>query len=252
MNDPANTYGETCPIHIVRAAPSALWQEARDACDDALARDYAFVAILHGMEAFADDQILTDKDRERAARYRQPGDRHNFVLGRNLVHHFVRPCGISTPCEISVGARGKPFLPDAHAYNVSHSGRWVACIVHRDDSVGIDVETFVRMKNYRDLIEVITHPTERRYIEQAPTEHRLALFKRCWTRKEAVLKATGEGLRDNLQTIDVNLAQNEPVLDQPMPLRVMHLATDQDDATIALALNPSVRGVVAMFVGEPR
>ncbi|HUA82010.1 MAG TPA: 4'-phosphopantetheinyl transferase superfamily protein [Dyella sp.] len=266
MNDSADTHGGVqavsargatresgvaCVLNTIKATPAALWREARDACDDALRRGHVFVAILHGMDAFADERLLADADGQRAARYRRPGDRHNFVLGRNLVHHLVRPRGIPTPCAFSIAPRGKPFLPNAPAYNLSHSGSWVACAVSRDESVGIDVETFARLKDYRDLLAVIAHPAERRYIEQAPSDDRLTLFKRCWTRKEAVLKATGEGLHDALQTMDVCLERNEPVLDHPAPLRLMHLMADQAEATIALALHPSVPGVVVMYVGEP-
>ncbi|WP_230474692.1 4'-phosphopantetheinyl transferase family protein [Dyella monticola] len=266
MNDPVDTCGGiqtvsaqdvtpesgiACPLTIINATPAALWREIRDACDDALGQGHAFVAILHRMEAFADECFLADEDRQRAARYRQAGDRHNFVLGRNLVHHVVRPRGMSTPCSVSIGPHGKPFLPNAPAYNVSHSGRWVACAVSRDEPVGIDVETFARIQDYRDLLAVITHPAERRYIEQAPPDQRLALFKRCWTRKEAILKATGEGLSGHLHAIDVCLQRNEPVLNHPALLRLMHLTADQAEAAIALALNPSVPAVVAMFVGEP-
>jgi len=243
---------QTCPLTIVTATPAALWQDIRDACEEALAQGHAFVAILHGMEAFADERLLVDEERQRAARYRQAGDRHNFVLGRNLIHHLLRPRGSSAPCSVSLGPRGKPFLPGAPAYNLSHSGRWVACVVSPEEPVGIDVETFARLKDYRELLALITHPAERRYIEQAPAEHRLTLFKRCWTRKEAILKATGDGLSDNLHAIDVCLERNEPVLDHPAPLRLMHLTMEHEEATIALALNPSVPGVVAMFVAEPR
>lgn len=261
MNDPADNYGEThtmaarsdvreCRRTIIEAPPAALWRDARDACDDALAQGHAFVAILRGMEAFADESVLTEEDRQRAARYRQAGDRHNFVLGRNLVHHLVRARGASTPCRFSIGRHGKPYLPGAPAYNLSHSGRWVACAVSHDESIGIDVETFARLKDYRSLLATITHPTECRTIEQATSEHGFALFKRCWTRKEAILKATGEGFNDNLHAIDVCLEQHEPVLDHPARLRVMQLTTDHKEATIALALNPTIPGVVAMFVDE--
>jgi phosphopantetheinyl transferase len=110
------------------------------------------------------------------------------------------------------------------------------------------VETFARLSDYRELVGVIAHPAERRSIERAPTEHRLALFKRCWTRKEAILKATGKGLVDDLQAIDVCLEQDEPVFDQPASLRLMQLSMPQEEATIALALHPSVSGVVVMRV----
>jgi 4'-phosphopantetheinyl transferase len=205
---------------------------------------------MHGMEAFADERVMTEEDRQRAARYRQAGDRHNFVLGRNLVHHLVRARDASTPCRVSIGPHGKPFLPGAPAYNLSHSGRWVACVVSREASIGIDVETFARLKDYRSLLAMVTHPIERRCIEQATSGHGLALFKRCWTRKEAILKATGEGLNDNLQAIDVCLEQHEPVLDHPTPLRLMQLSPDHAEATIALALHPTISGVVAMFIDE--
>jgi len=257
MNDPvaiaqgdAHESGHACRRIIIEATSAALWRDARDACDNALAQGHAFVAILRGMEAFADERVLTEEDRQRAARYRQAADRHNFVLGRNLVHHLVRARGESTPCRFSIGPHGKPYLPGAPAYNLSHSGRWVACAVSHDNSIGIDVETFARLKNYRDLLTTIAHPTECRCIERATEEHGLALFKRCWTRKEAILKATGEGLNDNLHAIDVCLEQHEPVLDHPASLRLMQLETDHKEATIALALNPTVSGVVAMFVGE--
>lgn len=236
-----------CRLIVIHATPEVLWQKARDACDDALTQGYAFVAILHEAEAFADEHLLTDEDRQRAARFRQAGDRHNFVLGRTLVHHLVAPRGISAPQTFSIGPHGKPFLPGAPAYNLSHSGRWVACAVSRHEPVGIDVETFARLRDYRDLIPTIAHPAERHYIDRAPSDSGLALFKRCWTRKEAILKATGKGLSDNLQSINVCLDQDEPVLDHPASLRLIHLPADEAQVTVALALNPSLSGVVAVL-----
>ena len=254
MNDSAGAQDVSQEQHagcrriVIHATPEVLWQKARDACEDALTQGYAFVAVLHEAEAFADEHLLTDEDRQRAARFRQAGDRDNFVLGRTMVHHLVAPRGASMPCAFSIGPHGKPFLPGAPAYNLSHSGRWVACVVSRHEPVGVDVETFARLQNYRDLIPTITHPIERHYIERAPSDSGLALFKRCWTRKEAILKATGKGLSDDLQSIDVHLDQDEPVLDHPARLRLIHLPVSDAQATGALAVAPSVRGVVAMLV----
>jgi phosphopantetheinyl transferase len=237
-----------CPCVIVKATSAALWKGARKACDDALAQGHAFVAILHGAESFADERLLTDQDRQRAMRFRQPSDRHNFALGRTMVHQLVGARDDSTPRAFSVGSHGKPFLPGAPAYNLSHSGRWVACAVAQYEPIGIDVETFARLQNYHDLIPAIAHQAERHCIEQAPSDNRLALFKRCWTRKEAVLKATGTGLSDDLQDIDICLAQGEPVLEHPTPLRLIDFPVDEGQVMVALALSPSVPGVVAMFV----
>lgn len=127
--DPIPNQTAACQLIIIDAALDALWKQARIICDDALARGFVFVAILHGAEAFADDNLLTDTDRNRAARFLQAGDRYNFVLGRTMVHHLVRPMGASAPCVFSHGPHGKPFLTDSPAYNLSHSGRWIICAV---------------------------------------------------------------------------------------------------------------------------
>lgn len=248
MND-ATGIGQACRVDIVHATSAALWRNARDACDEALAQGFAFVAVLRGTEAFADESLLCNDDRQRAARFRQPRDRYNFVLGRTLAHHLVRARGAAGPCVFSLGPNGKPYLPGGAAYNLSHSGNWIACAVSRHEPIGIDVETFARLNDHRALLPTITHPAERGHIDQASADDHLALFKRCWTRKEAVLKATGKGIGGELQNIDVRLHQHEPVLHHPASLRLVDLPMDEAaGVTIALALDPRVPVIVAMVV----
>jgi 4'-phosphopantetheinyl transferase len=234
----------------LRAATQALWQEARHACDDALARGFTFVLVLHAAEAFADDRLLTDEDRERSARFHQPSDRHNFVLGRTMVHQLVRARGASTPYALCRGPYGKPFLPDAPAFSLSHSDRWIACAVSVRDPIGMDIETFARLGDYRSLLGFVSHPAERRCIEEAMPHERLPLFKRCWTRKEAVLKAVGKGIADDLKGIDVCLNLDEPLLSHPAPLRVIDMRLQDDQVTAALAQTLYVAGTVVMVVRD--
>lgn len=233
-------------LSVIDAAPGAMWRDAREACDRALAQGLAFVLILHKADAFADGRLLGDADRQRAGRFRRDVDRCNFVLGRTMVHHLVRAEDAPAPCVLSRGHNGKPYLPGCAAFNLSHSGRWVACAVSRSEPVGIDVEVFDRLQDYRDLLSGITHPAERQYIAQALPESRFVLFKRCWTRKEAILKATGKGLSDDLCAIDVRLDESRPVLDHPLPLRLVDLLADDDQVTISLALDASIPGVAVM------
>lgn len=233
-------------LSVIDAAPGALWRDAREACDRALAQGLVFALILHEAEAFADDRLLDDVDRQRAGRFRRDVDRRNFVLGRTMVHHLVRAEGAPAPCVLSRGHNGKPCLSGCAAFNLSHSGRWVACAVSRSEPVGIDVEVFDRLQDYRELLASTTHSAERQCIAQAPPESRFALFKRCWTRKEAALKATGKGLADDLTAIDVRLAESSPVLDHPLPLRLVDLLADDSRVTVSLALDASIQGVVAM------
>lgn len=237
-------------VTVLHATAAALWHDARHACDDALARGFTFVLVLNGAEAFGDDSLLMDEDRWRSARFHQPSDRHNFVLGRTMVHHLVRSRGASTPYAFRLGPYGKPFLPNAPAFSLSHSGRWIACAVSRHDPVGIDLETFTRLGDYRDLLPAVAHPAERRCIGEAMPHERLPLFQRCWTRKEAILKATGVGLTDDLQRIDVRLDQDAPLISDPAPLRVIDLPLNDGQATAALAQAPCVQATVVVRVGR--
>jgi phosphopantetheinyl transferase len=251
MSEPDDAQAASAIFEIsttVNAACPTLWQQAREACAKALDQGHAFAVVLREADALADEGLLADEDCQRAARYRRSRDRHNFILGRTLVHHLVRPPNASAPCVFSFGRNGKPFLPGCAAFNLSHSDDWIACVVSHRILVGIDVETFQHLRNYLDLLAMTTHPAERCIIDQATAARRLALFKRCWTRKEAVLKATGMGLSDDLCSIDVQLDESEPVLGSPAYLRILDLPVDDDRISISLALDARVLGIAVMFV----
>ena len=241
-----------CRLTVIHAAPTDGWQEARRRCEQALAQGCSFVLMTYGMQAHADESLLLDEDRQRAARFRRPADRHNFVLGRTLVHHLLRPVDAAVPYGFLRGPHGKPFLPDTAAYNISHSGRWLACAVSPREPIGIDVETFEQLGDYRQLLPSIAHPDERRCIEMVPAHQRRRLFQRCWTRKEAVLKAIGTGLSERLQGIDVRLDQDEPMLDDPAPLRLLDLPLGERAITAALAQAPSIPAVLMLLVSAGR
>lgn len=248
--DPDGGHDAGCLLTVIDAAPGALWEEARSICDGTLARGGVFVALLAGAEACGEVSLLGVADRLRADRFRMSADRSNFVLGRTMVHYLVRPRH-ATSGEASLGPHGKPFLPGAAAYNLSHSGRWVICAISRREPIGVDIETFARLRDHRDLLATIAHPTERDCIEGAVAGQGIELFKRCWTRKEAVLKATGKGLHGELQAIDVRLRQTAPILQTPLPLRLIDLPVGPGEATATLALDPSIPCAVLMRVLLP-
>lgn len=235
-----------CRLTVIHATAPDFWRQARRICEETLTQGFTFVTILRGVEVLSDESLLVEQDRQRAARFRQSSDRHNFVLGRTLVHYLVRPRGAPVPYRFSLGAHGKPFLPGAAVFNLSHSGCWLACAVGVREPIGIDIETFARLGDYRKLLPSIAHPAERHCIDQAPLNHRLTLFKRCWTRKEAALKATGMGLNERLQNIDVCLDQDEPIIGQPASLRLLDLPMREEAVTVALAQAPSTPAAVVM------
>ena len=108
------------------------------------------------------------------------------------------------------------MLTGAHAesgieFNVSHSGDVFLYAVSRGRTVGVDVE----WKKEGLAVEAIARryfaPGEARLLlEQAPSEQRLPNFYRCWTRKEAYLKAKGTGLTTELHAFEVTFLPGVP------------------------------------------
>jgi 4'-phosphopantetheinyl transferase len=153
------------------------------------------------------DALLDDSERERAGRFRFPDDRARFTIGRAMARkalgHFLQrePASISfTRTE-----RGRPVLPRHElAFNISHARDFIAVGVAKDARVGIDIECVDRKIDLMGLVERILSERDFRAFATLPEEEKLAAFFRVWTRKEAYLKARGEGISEGLQSITVS------------------------------------------------
>jgi len=234
-------------MSLEHGTPIDLWATSRSRCAEALFHGEAFVMVIKGGLAFADDAILSKHERERAARYRRAQDRLNFVLGRTAIEWLLGPRGMSPRRPVAIAPTGKPFVVGAPEFSISHSGAYFAIGVSRSGCIGIDVETFDRMGNPQELFSSVTHARERSILETSPPTSVGPLFRRCWTRKEAVLKATGIGLNHDLSAVDTRLAEHLPVIESPGPIRIADIFAD-GDATAAIALDPRIGGVRVLFV----
>lgn len=162
---------------------------------------------------------LTGDEAARAARLRREEDRERFVVGRSTRRLLVASrLGVDAETLVFVeGRHGKPGLPAGSQarplhFNSSHSGRWVLHAI-ADVEVGIDVER-VRPEFARvdDFLWVLS-PDERRLVQGAPERCRAAVLATVWVRKEAYVKALGEGLSRSLPDIGIACASHgEPVL----------------------------------------
>lgn len=162
---------------------------------------------------------LTADEAARAARFHRDEDRERFVVGRSTRRLLLaRRLGVDAGTLAFVeGRHGKPALrPGAHPrlphFNSSHSGRWVLHVV-ADVEVGVDVERvrpdFARID---DFLWVLS-PEERGLVLSAPEPCRAAALATVWVRKEAYVKALGEGLSRSLPDIGiVSGSHGEPVL----------------------------------------
>ena len=135
--------------------------------------------------------------REAALRYMREIDRKlslaAFLL---LMEGLEKEYGITEPPVLAFGPHGKPFLrdyPGIH-FNLSHCARAVLCVIS-DAPVGCDVEAVVSPLDM-DLVNHCCSPEEQAAI--LASDRPEAAFCTLWTRKEAFLKWTGEGLTDHL------------------------------------------------------
>jgi 4'-phosphopantetheinyl transferase len=145
----------------------------------------------------------TADEHARAARFLRPEDSLRNLLGRALLRRVAAYYGGMDPLQaIRSNAWGKPELIDCSAgCNISHSGSQVWAAVTRHPHVGIDIETSSAPQEFRDIAAGF-HPDEVNALRRA-TDSALATM-RCWSRKEAVSKATGRGLSLSLRAYAVD------------------------------------------------
>jgi 4'-phosphopantetheinyl transferase len=142
------------------------------------------------------EAVLSNEERERAGRMRAGLPRDEFIAARGALR-LLLGWNLQTPPEdlhFTIGEHGKPLLPDAGIdFNVAHARGCILLALSREGAVGVDVERLDREVEALDLAEAHFHPAEIAHI--AAAQDTSAAFFRCWTRKEAVVKADGRGLQ---------------------------------------------------------
>ena len=161
---------------------------------------------------------LTDAERERAVRFRRHADRDRFVIGRSTRRELLAGrLGIDPAALVfEEGRHGKPRLsPDGGPgpyFNSSHSGQWVLHAV-ADVEVGIDVEEIRPEFAELDDFAWVLSDAERAFVLAAAPPQRAAALATVWVRKEAYVKALGEGLSRSLPDIGITAgADGRPML----------------------------------------
>jgi 4'-phosphopantetheinyl transferase len=161
--------------------------------------------------------LLSGHERERANRFRFALHRQHYIIARAILRRLlaerlrVKPAAI----ELMETENGKPKLGTAHAashleFNLSHSGSLVLYAFTHGVPVGIDVELIRDIPDADHLAENFFSATEIASLRALPPNRRLLAFLACWTRKEAFIKALGEGLTCPLDSFDVTVDPDAP------------------------------------------
>jgi 4'-phosphopantetheinyl transferase len=192
-------------------------------------------------------ELLLDRDEKmRARRLRCDEARNSFVIVRGALRILLGRYLRCSPAEVHIqyGPKGKPALgrPGDLQFNVSHSHGLAVLAFTHGCGIGVDVEEIKSHVDIDGIAERFFCPAEVRELQLKPQHDRQRIFFLCWTRKEAYLKAIGDGLSAPLDDFCVEL---EPT----RPARFLHIAGSREaakDWTLHnLALAPGYAGALA-------
>jgi 4'-phosphopantetheinyl transferase len=200
-------------------------------------------------------EILAPQERERAARFRFAEHRRHFIVCRGTLREILSPYLGLKPARIAFAynAHGKPRLCDSDVrlpdvrFNVSHSGGWALQAVTRGRDVGVDIERMDARFANDQIPERFFSPREVAHLRALPAVRQTEAFFRCWTRKEAYIKARGLGLALPLDSFDVSLSPGDP----PVLLRAGDWSVQDFDAPPGYAAAVVAEGPVFSAVSCP-
>jgi 4'-phosphopantetheinyl transferase len=167
-----------------------------------------FAAALSALSA-----DLGPEERQRAARFLFEPDRVRYTICRALLRRLLAGYGAGPAPQLPFvySPRGKPELPVNRnpadlQFNLAHSGEAAVIGVARRYRLGVDVEQIRPLSDPDSLVRVCFAPEEQAEFRSLPGSARLRAFFAGWARKEAFVKATGEGFGRPLDSFAVAIA----------------------------------------------
>ncbi len=159
--------------------------------------------------------VLAEDECKRADRFRASRQSQRFAVTRGTLRHLLSAYLNTTPRELGLAyaAHGKPYLESPQAdlrFNVSHSGGVALMAFARGRDVGVDVERTMRDVGWEAVAKRFFARPELAELMALPTDQRRSGFFRCWTSKEAYMKATGRGITLGLDNFVVRVDPARP------------------------------------------
>jgi 4'-phosphopantetheinyl transferase len=208
------------------------------------------------------ERFLTADERARAARFKFRHLQHSFLISRGILRALIGRY-IGTPpgsIRFAYGPAGKPSLETQGPirFNASRSGNLAVFALTRGCELGIDIERIRIVEDIQSITDRLFCPEETEELMSMTTKQRERAFFLCWSRKEAYVKATGDGLSMSLTSFRVSVHPSQPA-------RFIHIARDANaanewslhdlalssDCAAALAYADAQRPVVVSRIIEP-
>jgi 4'-phosphopantetheinyl transferase len=192
---------------------------------------------------------LAPAEHARAARFGREGLAQRYVAGRALLRWLLgRMLGLPPPAvPIVRGMRGRPQLAGASGvdFNISHTAGVALIGIARGQRIGVDVERVDRDVRADGLAAKFLTAAERATLAPLPESERRARFLRYWTCKEAMSKATGDGLSAPFRELEVQLTDAIALAAGPDPYRPAHWQLAR------VAVPAGYLGTVALWSATP-
>jgi 4'-phosphopantetheinyl transferase len=175
------------------------------------------IAQIDGLRA-----SLSADELKRVEALRFDQQKNRFVVRRAVLRTLVAQYVGGTPAAIAFayGVNGKPSVLSPLAgglqFNLSHSNGVAVFAFTTDREVGIDIEEIRPLPDAAAIAGRFFSPGEIAALERVNPIDRLHAFYNCWTRKEAYVKATGEGLQRPLDSFSVDVVDLDP--EHPSPV----------------------------------
>jgi 4'-phosphopantetheinyl transferase len=164
------------------------------------------------------ERSLAGDERVRAGRFYFQKDRKYFIVARALLRLILGHYLNIEPGQLRFyySQYGKPVLAgdygaDSLNFNLSHSNGLALYAVTRGREIGVDIERVQADLAHEDIAEKFFLPREVSMLRALPITMQKEAFFKCWTCKEACIKARGEGILLALGQLDISVAPGKPV-----------------------------------------
>ncbi len=235
MNNSATIWNTAPATPTLVTGEVQIWRTTLDAPEETIQR-------LH--------RLLTPDEQQRAARFHFQKDRNHYTVARGVLRLILGRYLNCAPelLRFTYTSHGKPDLsPDSGgdwlAFNLSHSGTMALYGITLKRRIGVDIEYIRPDTASAEIAERFFSAREVAALRALPVAVQHEAFFNCWTRKEAYIKAIGEGLSHPLDKFVVSLAPGEPA-------RLLETMPDPEEAARwtfqALDVAPGYKAALAV------
>jgi 4'-phosphopantetheinyl transferase len=193
-------------------------------------------------------KLLSTEELNRARRFHFHRDSQKYIIGRALLRWILGQYTQIKPqdIEFTYNSYGKPFLKNFMGlnFNLAHSHDVIVVALTTGASIGVDVEYIRENLDNEEIAEHYFSKSEAATLRSLPACEKASGFFRCWTRKEAYIKAKEKGLSLPLKQFDVTLSPDDPP-------RLLRTSFNETKRWNLYNLNPAENYAGAVAIDSP-